>query len=193
MYDVYEGGATEFNNMLANSSSYRTLVVEDSGLSQAQINVNSLNNFVRTGGILIVTGDARIIESGFNMSSATSSSNGAVFDTDVIDAPYGSTVVFSTPNWYFFNATGDSPLHTIVWAPGGAYVCGWDYGAGRIFFATDVNGTVIGKQLADAMDIIGARAQIASGAMSTAFVNSRAVVYSSDINSLGRVVFVVGR
>ncbi len=193
VWDVYSGAATEFNNMLGNSSRYRTIIVEDAGLTQAQIDAAELRDFVRTGGILIVTGDARIIATGFNMSSATLSSNGAVFDTEAIDAPYASTILFSNPSWYFFNTTTDSELHIIAWAPGGAYVCRWNYGAGRIFFATDVDGTVNGEPLIDKMNVIGWKAEIVSGPMQTAFVNSRAVVYNTEINSLGRAVMSVGR
>jgi hypothetical protein len=191
VYDVYSGGAAEFNSMLANQ--YRTIIVEDTALTQAQIDANSLRNFVRTGGILIVTGNANIIGTGFNMSSATTSGASTVADTAVIDAPYGSNILFSTPNWYFFNTTNDSPLHIIASAPGGAYVCRWNYGTGRVFFATGIDGTVNGEQLIDAMNVIGARAELVSGPMQTAFVNARAVVYDTEINSLGRAVMAVGR
>jgi hypothetical protein len=197
--NVYTGTPAEiFNTMLANrfTNAYRTIIIENAGLGQGEIDLNSLKEFAAKGGILVVEGDAQLISSGFSMTSGTAAASGTVRDENFIDAPAGSTITFTSPQWYFSSEAGDSKLRIFAEhgnLPDRAQIGRWNHGAGEIYFITDIDGTVDGTSLANAVNIIGRKAYLESGQMNDAFVTGRSAVIDTDLNSLVRVVMVIGR
>jgi hypothetical protein len=194
--NVYSGSKTgTFDAMVANSTLYKTIIIEDPELTQGQVNVEGLKNFVRTGGILIFEGDADLLASGFGMSSTSGAVvTGIVRDTNFIDAPEGDTVNFYDGGWYFYNTTSDGNLQIMVEnsVSGGASMGRWNYGVGRIIYIADIHGFAGGRSLIEITRFAGTRAEFSSAALQTAFVNARAVVYNTDLNSMGKAIMAVG-
>ncbi len=190
---VYQGAkAALFNSLLANSSAYRTIIIEEPELLQSDVNINLLQNFVDRGGIIIYEGSANLISSGFSASSGTAADSGIVRDVSLIDAPLDSAVTFENPSWYF---TGTS---LNIWVEhssiaGAASVGYWNHGVGEIYYVTDINGTVDGKPLSSALNLIGSRVEFSTGQMSNMVTSSRAVVLDSELNSMALAVMVVGK
>lgn len=195
--NVYSGEKSSlFNQMTANSTMYRTIIIENPGLSQPQVNIGQLKNFASTGGIIIFEGDAQLISSGFSMHSGTSSGNGIVRDDVLIEAPYGSSVIFNNSAWYFYQQAGDSQLRIAAENEalgGGAFIGYWNHGIGRIYYITDIDGNVNNKSLENAVSIVGKKSEFSTGQMSNAISASRPVVIDTDLNGLAKMVMVIGK
>lgn len=196
--NVYSGAKeVVFDQMIVNSTAYRTIIIENPELTQPEVDVDGLGDFVRTGGILIYEGGADLIESGFSMSSdRDAGSSGIVRDKDFIDSPIGSVVSFAGSDWYFYESAENEQLHIVAEddsIPGGAFIGYWNHGAGLVYYVTDIEGTVDGKDLLEAVGLIGKKAEFVTSIMKNSIVNTRPVVFSDGLNSLGRLTLVVGR
>ncbi len=124
------------------------------------------------------------------------SNDGTTKDDVLIDAPFNSTVDFSSPEWYFYKSAGDSELHTSVEnITNSSVVYGgwWKYGLGIIYYMTDINGEVDGVNLQDASNLIGTKAEYSTGTMETAISTNRPFLLDTDLNGIGILTMVVGR
>lgn len=196
--NVYTGTKqTLFNEMVGNSTKYRTVIIENPELTQEEVNINALKNFVSTGGILIYEGNAQLISTGFSMRSSTDPGrNGILKDNDFIEAPYGSVVNFTNSAWYFYRSSADSHLYVIAeheTISNAAFIGNWNHGIGRIYYITDIEGTVNGVELRKVINLVGKKAEYLSGNMSSAITASRPLVLGTTLNSLARMVMVIGK
>jgi hypothetical protein len=196
--NVYTGTKADmFNEMVANASQYRTIIMQNPELTQGEVDTDGLKDFVSRGGILIFEGNADLISAGFSMHSDTNpGATGTVMDDVFIDAAIGSTINFDASSWYFYSDASDSEMHIIAEnqaTPGSAFIGKWNHGIGEICFITDAEGTVDGKNLFDALNIIGRKAEYATGPMENAVATNRAIVINTDLNSLGHITMVIGR
>ncbi len=192
----FSGQAAGLFDNMTKPGAYKTIIVEKTGLSQMQINISALIDFVHTGGILIIIGDEQLASTQFQMHESVSiNSSGTTRDGNLIDAPIGSIVSFNNTKHYFYAAAGDNELHAIIESnlnPAGAFVCYWNFGFGRIYYIDDIAGTVQGMRLIDSLNLIGQKAAYSSGAMQNQMVETVTVVYNSETNSLGKMIMVVG-
>ncbi len=196
--NVYTGGkAVLFNQIVGNSTLYKTIIIENPELTQAQVNINALKNFVSTGGIIIFEGDAQLISSEFSMSSATDPErNGVVRDSDFVNAPYGANVTFNSSVWYFYSGPGDSQLRIIAEheaTSGAAFIGSWNHGIGKIYYVTDIEGTVNGQEFSKAANLVGRKAEFSTASMQNAITTSRPVAINTDLNSLSKMTMVIGK
>lgn len=191
---TYSGEKTSiFNGMIANSSRYRTLIVERPEMTQAQADIEGLKEFLRSGGILIYEGNADIISDNFLMHSGTGGGNGTA-RSGLVDAAYGNNVTFSDPEWYFYSTSGDAPLAIDIEGQTGQGLMGnWNYGIGKIYYITDIEGQVNGDNLSMRLYLIGKKAELVTGSMESAIANSRVAVLDAELNSLVKVVTVIGK
>lgn len=143
--NVYTGQAVDvFNSMVGNASLYKTIIIEEPGLTQGQINIAQLQGFVDRGGLLVFEGSADLIETGFSMHgfSGAAGSGTVVSKDEFTDALVGSAVTFTNPTWYFQQQSGDSQLIAIVEDASSNTVIGrWLHGFGEIYYITDLEGT----------------------------------------------------
>ena len=192
----YSGPAASLFDSMTNVSEYRTLIVENAGLTQAEVNITALKNFVASGGILILEGDAQLVSSGFLMhANSSANTSGVVKDEVLINAPYSSTVSFNDTQWYFYQSNGDSQLHIAVEsssAPGGAFIGYWNSGIGKIYYVADIDGSVYGSSLLAAVNLVGQKAALSTGIMQQTLAETMTVLYDTDLNSLGKATMVVG-
>ncbi|MCX6815975.1 MAG: hypothetical protein NT120_03940 [Candidatus Aenigmarchaeota archaeon] len=161
--NVYsDSKSNAFNMLVANSTIYKTVIIEDPQLQQGDVNIQGLKDFVASGGLLIFAGPADLIGSGFSMHSASyANANGIVASSDdILDANKNDAVTFFNPSSYFFNQTGDSYLKAIIADQQNALIGKWNHGLGSIYYMTSVNGTVNGNSLYAALNIAGKKAEI---------------------------------
>ena len=191
---VYTGQKAALFDQMTDVQEYRTIIIENPELTQAEINMTRFGDFIIKGGIIIFEGDAELISTGFSMSSGTDpGAAGLVVDTNFIEAAYNSTIVFNSSSWYFYRTAGDANL-TIQGAreAGGAFVSTWRHGAGRVYYITDIEGSVGGALLRDAVLLVGKKAEMSTGTVKSSVVNSRTVVFGTELNSAGRMVMIGG-
>ncbi len=151
-----------FNNMVANQSAYKTIIIEKPGLTQAEVNIEQLKNFVSTGGVLIFIGPADLLATGFSVTTGQQTAeNGVVTATaDFVNASIGSAVIFGDPSWYVANLSSNAPLEILVASVlnnSRAMIGVWNHGLGTVFYITDLAGTVNGQSLSKSLNIIGSK------------------------------------
>lgn len=185
-----------FNQLLLNSTKYKTIIIENPELTQAEVNINDLKDFVATGGIIIYEGEPQLISEGFSMHAATDTGkNGISKDGGLIDEPDGSMIMFNNSLWYFYRDTGDSELHVAAedqLIANAAFIGYWNHGIGMIYYITDAEGTVNGQDLLGKVNLVGSKAEFYTGFIQNMVSNTRAVMFDADLNSLGRATVVVG-
>jgi hypothetical protein len=159
--NVYSGQEEDvFNNLSAAADSYRTIIIEDSALTQSDVNISGLQNFVASGGILVLEGDASLLQTGFSMhlSPGAAPSGTCAAQDDLLDCSEGDAVEFAEGTWYAHAAAGDTALKTLVVDAGGhATIAQWNHGLGRVYYITDENGEINGADLSQHLLIAGRR------------------------------------
>lgn len=195
--NVYTGPKSDlFSQMTASPAMYRTIIIENPELTQAEVNIEGLKNFARTGGVIIFEGDAQLISSDFSMHSGTNpGGRGVVRDDVLIEAPIGSSVIFNSSSWYFYQQAGDSQLRIAAESEAGgtAFAGYWNHGIGKIYYITDIDGNVNNKSLESALNVVGRKAEFSTGQMQNAITLSRPVVIDAELNSLAKMTLVVGK
>jgi hypothetical protein len=166
-----------FNEMVGNQSAYKTIIIEEAQLTQAEVDIQSLKDFVASGGVLLLIGDAGLISSGFSMSSGTApGSGGTVVNTDdLLVAAINDDVVFNNSRWYFYRDAGDEDLDIFVASstdPSRALMGRWGHGAGVIYFFTDIAGTVGTSQLTQSLDLVGRKLEHGTELSETATISA---------------------
>jgi hypothetical protein len=158
---IYTGQKEEmFNSMVFNSSLYKTIIIEDPDLTQGDVNVSGLVNFVARGGVLIFEGDADLIQTGFSMHLSNGAlTNGVVTSTDdFIDGSVGDIVEFASGTWYAYESAGDTQLKTMVADSNNhAILARWNHALGRVYYLTDENGEINGMDIEPRILIAGRR------------------------------------
>jgi len=149
-----------FNDMVANQSAYKTIVIEDSSLAQAQVDIEKLKDFVQTGGVLVVTGSAALVSTGFSMTMGQElGATGTVVDGyELLNASAGAAVTFNSSRWYAANASGGAPLRAMVVSQTNAsraLIASWEHGTGTVYFITDAAGAVDGRDLTSLLSLVG--------------------------------------
>ncbi len=162
------------NLMIANQSSYRTIIIENpfiigGGWNNFEINISGLQEFVSRGGILVVISQdppsGNIIDENFSVHGNFNGAAGGWGDGIVVDPWYlmnetqvGAITVFSKKRWYFYSQPGDAEVKVIASVqshPEQGMICYWNYGYGRIYYIEDLNGNVGSSSLTDVLAIIG--------------------------------------
>jgi len=143
----YAGGQiAALNVLLANQSNYTTIIIEAAALSdegRAALDLESLRDFVETGGTLVYVGDgdaaAPVIEEGF---AAEFEFNGegrageATRSLLLSNATEGEAVSMPDFGW----AAAAEGIDAAVFDsenPGYALAGSWEYGVGRIYYVAD--------------------------------------------------------
>ena len=196
--NVYGGEKSAvFDEMISNSSGYMTIIIEDPQLTASEVNITGLQYFLHTGGIVIFEGNPQMISSGFLMHTASDAGrDGVLKDTEAFNSPYNSTVKFSASNWYFYQLQGDSTLNLDIEdqnTAGGAFAGYWNYEIGKIYYITDIDGSINSQNLSSIENIIGGKAEISSGTINNAFSYTKPIVFDTDLNSLGTMIMVIGK
>jgi hypothetical protein len=187
-------GPALFNQMMADLQ-YRTVILEDPGLAQGDINMTLLQDFLRTGGIIIIEGDAQLIATGFSIhANSTTNQSSLSTGSNLLGTDKGVQIDFNNTRWYVYSAQGDSQIAAAALSPdGGAFSGSWKSFAGKIYFIADIEGSANGKRLTELQNIIGRKAELQSGAMQFGAAQTIPVIYDTDLNSLGTATMVVGR
>ncbi len=159
----YGNALSAFVVLTANQSSYRTIIIEDAGLTNESVgDLSDLVNFVRRGGILIYTDptvpwDKPLIANNFSMSfldcspSCTTRSrvlnvNSHVLNTTKNTGPFADKIDFThlaTHKRDVFRDTtkADVELHVIAnTSSTRAQIAWWDHGLGRVYYIEDTRG-----------------------------------------------------
>jgi hypothetical protein len=147
----YSGGAAEvFSEMLANASNYSTLVLESPSLTEAQINITALKQFVEAGGLLVYEGQGsggEMLLQNFNMSATTEggSKRGVLLnETSLLNSSKrGDLVNFTQTAWAFTQKNWDNKLHLVAVDSenrSNGLVAWWGYGKGIVYYLTSVQG-----------------------------------------------------
>lgn len=196
--NAYTGTKVDmFNSVVGNQTLYKTIIIEEPQLTQAQINVQGLQDFARTGGTLVFIGDADIIGTGFAMSSGISSGTGVVANESYFVAgDEGDTVTFNRTRWYFHNTSADTNIEIFVADsnnPSVAYIARWKYGLGTIYFLTDMVGTVASTPLESSLAIVGGKIEhgVQLDDAATVLVTKRSAILEKDTNEFAKIDFLL--
>jgi len=167
--NFFDGAKTELlNSLLFNASAlgaYRTIILEEPDIEKDDVNNSALTNFLLGGGRLVVEGSGyggHLLLEGFGAnSSAGAAADGVVLETDwLLREHNGSAVSFTNAMWAVHSEEGGAALlvdvaDTLNNSRG--LVAWWAYGPGRIYYISDLNGSVAGETLAEALNVGGAR------------------------------------
>ncbi|RLG19248.1 hypothetical protein DRN67_03235 [Candidatus Micrarchaeota archaeon] len=177
-------------NATANNA-YKTIVIEQPGLTPPQINETALIDFVENGGRLIFEGEGfggyMLIEN-LGMSYHTGAdADGVVNKSDwFFHASTGLPVLFGSSSYSFYSDEGDVPI-TIEVPDSSNFsrglIANWRFGNGRVYYLADINGTVGGDALSNHFRIGGE--QLDYGYYPTnesidIFISKRAAVLLTD-------------
>ncbi|MEW6329208.1 MAG: hypothetical protein AB1468_03770 [Candidatus Micrarchaeota archaeon] len=165
----YRGPRAElFDNLTLNQTNYNTIIMEEPGLADSEVNITRLKNFLDEGGILIYEGDGKLLEN-FSMvwQNASAGRNGTVNSTGYFfSASAGANITFSSATGAFYantSLTGAvSNLRVYVSDSSNSSLClacMWHYSNGLVYYASDINGTfdATGSNFSSALSIAGPR------------------------------------
>jgi len=193
--------ATAFNSMLysaAFNNSYRTIIVEQPGLASSSANLTLLRQFVQDGGILIFEGQGsggEILIDGMGATAHNGApASGIVLARDwFLQEDAGSAVSFTDSAWSFYSP-GASPI-TIEVADTSNHsrglIANWEYGSGRIYYITDINGSSGGSDLSALIPIAGEKLSYGmpfTNESFDVFVAKRSAVLATDDGGGRRMV-----
>ncbi len=194
--------ATAFNSMLYNAAfnnSYRTIILEQPGLAPSSANLTLLRQFVQDGGILIFEGQGsggNILINGMGATAYNGApASGIVLMRDwFLQKDAGSAVSFTQSSWAFYQSPGASPI-TIEAADTSNHsrglIASWDYGRGRIYYITDINGSSGGSGLSALIPLAGEKLSYGmpfTNASFDVFVAKRSAVLATDDGGGRRMV-----
>ena len=149
--------AVAFNTMLSNRTLYKVMIVEDPELQESEVNINELKSFLNLGGILIFEGDATLIKDSFDMQAEQGSDREGIVTEKgrFVLAEVGDDVTFDNADWAFYQ--GNGTLHRLIVDKNDnkALVGYWDYGLGRIYYISDINGIIDGNSLE--LNVVGSQ------------------------------------
>lgn len=193
----YNGTKTGvFNAMVGNQSGYKTIIIEEPQLTQAQVNIQGLKDFVNAGGILVFIGAADLISTGFSMSSGTDAgATGLVAnESTFINGKSGENVTFNNSRWYFYSTGNDAKLDVLVASnnnPSWAFAGKWEHGLGTIYFLTDIAGTIGPGQFSSSANIVGKKIEQGTSFSQSAsiYVVQRSALLAKDKNSFVKITF----
>ncbi|MCX6818779.1 MAG: hypothetical protein NT129_02140 [Candidatus Aenigmarchaeota archaeon] len=169
---LYNASKTDaFNAMLSNSSSYKTIIIENPELQESDININELKTFLNLGGILVFEGNATLIKDSFGMHAEQGlNREGVVTEKNrFVAAEVGDNVTFNNAGWAFYQ--GNITLHKLITDKNdnnGAVVGYWDYGLGKIYYISDNSGIIDSNALE--LNIVGEKLEFgvqANGTLAT--------------------------
>jgi hypothetical protein len=173
------------------NSSYRTIIMEQPGLPFSSANVTALRQFVQNGGTLIFEGQGSGGEILIDNMGATAYNGApasgivALEDWLVPEAP-GTAVSFTESAWSFYSAEGAAPIIMEVADAANSsrgLIAQWQYGNGRIYYITDINGTIGGSELSSIIPLAGEKLSYGVAPLNDSldvFVAKRSGVLTTD-------------
>ena len=175
-----------FNAMLSNSSLYRTMIIEEPELLESEVNIDEMKNFLNMGGLIIFEGSPDVIKDSFGMHADQSPGRtGLIVKKDrFVISELGKSVTFADADWAFYQAVDDNSLTKLIedQADSSDAVVGyWEYGLGRIYYISDISGTVDSSPLQ--LNIAGQRLEFGSPVGGNTIVKiQRLVLLSKERN-----------
>ncbi|MFH0835179.1 MAG: hypothetical protein V1881_02455 [Candidatus Micrarchaeota archaeon] len=158
------GGAT-LDEILENRSAYNSIIVEDAGLSYADVDISSLQDFLEQGGLLLCEGRcASLLGSNFSVSTEAYPAGraGIVADPSFVlyNVSIGDAVAFTWAREAFYSneSEGDADLRIVVRDSvnlSSALIGSWRYGNGVIHYISDAEAEFGGLPASEALNIAG--------------------------------------
>lgn len=187
--------ADAFNSMLSKSNMYKTIIIENPELQESEVSIDELKSFLRLGGILIFEGNATLIKDSFGMHAAQGSNREGIVTekNSFVMEEIGKDVIFADAEWAFYQLADDSTLHKLISDKNDnsyAVVGYWDYGFGRIYYISDISGTIDGNSMA--LNIVGEKLEFGVQANGNiASKTQRPVLLSKERNMVINMVMVL--
>ncbi|MBI5159303.1 hypothetical protein HY992_04240 [Candidatus Micrarchaeota archaeon] len=145
------GPSNALELLLANESSYKTIVLEAHSVKSTHADMQQLEEFLNEGGLVLQfgTSNGNFLLENFSMHyefAGGSERNGTVVNNaGVLDAQIGDVVEFTNPVYALRAEENDSTLTLMIVNSANeskAFAGMWSYGSGKIYFVGDVGATV---------------------------------------------------